>query len=174
VTYYPYNVPDPFVPIPGGSSTTPLDRFFQAGADAQLGYGLIRPFRRDEKNDFANAGGERLVRACVGQVLGTFASSPENPDVIGELRWNSSFGSLLYLLRHKSNNLVTQQLAKFYVAQALARWEPRVRLKEVEATVEETPGQGKNKLVIRLKYDFVASSGSNNVILPDIEQTVTV
>jgi len=36
-----------------------------------LGFGLVRPFQRDGRADFAAAGGEQLVRSAVGQVLGT-------------------------------------------------------------------------------------------------------
>ena len=40
-----------------------------------FGFGLLRPFQRDRRSDFAAAGGERVVRSAVGQVLGTIGSS---------------------------------------------------------------------------------------------------
>ena len=40
-------------------------------ANEFLGFGLLRPFRRDRKADFAAAGGEALLRSAVGQILGT-------------------------------------------------------------------------------------------------------
>lgn len=174
---YPYSVPNPAVPpISGDSQASPLDRLsIDASVDAQLGFGLIRPFRRDEKNDFANTGGVALVRACVGQVLGTMANSPDNPDLGGELLWNPEFGSLLYLLRHMKNDDVLRELGRYYVVDALRRWEPRVLLKDCSVTREGTSAEGENRLVIQLRYDFVTSvEEGNEVIFSDVEQTVTV
>lgn len=54
-------------------------------ANPFLGRGLVHPFRRDKKQDFAFAEGEELVRSAVGQVLGT-ASASDFTD--GELPWD--------------------------------------------------------------------------------------
>lgn len=62
-----------------------------------LGTNLIRPFRRDQKKDFVSASGEALVRAAVGQILATRASSDVSQ---GEIPWRTNFGSLLHLLRY--------------------------------------------------------------------------
>lgn len=174
---YPYNVPVPAAAPIGdsGSIQSPYDRLTgNQSIDAQLGFGLLSPFRRDEKNDFAKAGGVDLVRACVAEVLGVRASSPDNPELNGELPWNPEFGSLLYTLRHKANSPILQELAHFYVSDALKRWEPRVRLKFVAMTRESTPGLGENKLVLRIKYDFTASAAGNDVVFSDVEQAFTV
>jgi uncharacterized protein len=88
-----------------------------------LGFGLLRPFRRDQKADFAAAGGGALIRSAVGQILGTVGSSDFTQ---GELPWRTEFGSLLHLLRHQKNDRVLQELARVYVVDALKRWEPRV------------------------------------------------
>lgn len=166
-----------FLPGPGGvvevdTATSPLDRAIKVGAQAHLGFGLIRPFRRDEKNDFANSGGEALVRACVGQVLGTQCSSDFTQ---GEVPWNTEFGSLLYMLRHMRNDNALQELGRVYVVESLKRWEPRVRVKKTAITRETTEGQGENQLIIRLRYDIIAANVSgNDVLLPDVVQTVTV
>lgn len=96
-----------------------------ATAPLFLGNGILRPFLRDEKNDFANADGVRLVKACVGQVLGT------QP---GEIPWRQAFGSKLHLLRHRPNNPALAALAKVYILDALRKWEKRVQIGKVAVT----------------------------------------
>lgn len=150
---------------------TPLDRPVSYAAASPLGAGLIRPFQRDEKNDFANTSGEPLVRSCIGQILGTRCGSDTTQ---GELPWRSEFGSLLYMLRHLRNDLATVELAKVHVADALRRWEPRAKLKEVLVTRDVSSGTNENVLTIRVRYDIVAvNNASNDVLVPDVIQTVT-
>lgn len=127
-----------------------------------LGRGLLRPFQRDGKADFASASGEKLVHSAVGQVLGT---------VPGELPWRSELGSRFELLRHQKNDHVLQELARVYVVRALKRWEPRVRVTSVLVTREQDPGE--KGLAIRLRYDILASPGSD-VIAAGVEHTVRV
>jgi len=139
-------------------------------AQAILGFGAIRPFRRDQKSDFATAGGEALIRSAVGQVLGTMCSSDFTQ---GELPFRSEFGSLLYLLRHQRNDNVLQELARVYVVDALKRWEPRVVVTGVQVTREQQDGE--NVLAIRIRYDVIAINvPGNNVILAGVEQSVVV
>lgn len=160
------------VVIPSEQTVTPLDRAIKLGKAAHLGFGLLRPFQRDEKNDFANAGGVALVKSSVGQILGTRAGSDFTQ---GELAWNTEFGSLLYLLRHQSNDTVLQELARVYVVEALRRWEPRVLLKDVEVTRESTADGGENVLSIRLRYDIInVNVPGNQVYLPDVTQNLTL
>ncbi len=135
-----------------------------------LGYGLLRPFRRDRKADFAAAGGEALVRSAVGQILGTMAGSEHTQ---GELPWRTEFGSLLHLLRHQKNDAVLQELARVHVVDALKRWEPRVQVTSVLVTRERQDGE--NVLAIRLRYNVIsANTPGNNVLLRDLEQVVAV
>jgi phage baseplate assembly protein W len=135
-----------------------------------LGFGLTRPFQRDLRSDFAAAGGERLIRSAVGQILGTVGSSEFTQ---GELPWRSDFGSLLHVLRHQRNDHVLQELARVYVVEALKRWEPRVVITAAHISREQRDGE--NVLAIQLRYDFVSTNTpGNNVILPGVAQTVVV
>jgi phage baseplate assembly protein W len=131
-------------------------------------FGLLRPFRRDGKADFAAAGGEQLIRSAVGQILGTRASSDFTQ---GELLWRNDFGSLLHRLRHQKNDSVLQELGSVYVVDALKRWEPRVVVTAVQIRREQDNGE--NVLAIRLRYDVISTNAlGNNVIAPAVEQTV--
>ena len=173
VTQYTWDlIEDPGIPIPTEVDVSLFDRTVSIGAEAHLGFGLLRPFRRDEKNDFANAGGAALVRSAVGQILGTRSAADYTQ---GELKWNTEFGSLLYFLRHINNDVALQELAKLRVVEALKRWEPRLLVKAVDISKESTADGDDNVLVIRLVYDLIDTNvPGNNVILPDIEQRVVV
>ena len=138
--------------------------------NAFLGFGPIRPFRRDRKSDFAAAGGEALVRSAVGQILGTMAASDFTQ---GELPWRTEFGSLVHLLRHQKNDAVLQELARVHVVDALKRWEPRVQVTSVQVTRERD--RGENVLAIRLRYNVISTNTSgNNVIVEGVEDEVIV
>ena len=136
-----------------------------------LGFGLLAGFRRDGKGDFAAAGGTDLVKACVAEVLGVQGDSEYTQ---GELPWRTEFGSLLYLLRLRNNDAVLEALARAYVAAALTRWEPRVRLKAVTVTrANAATVLDKGTIaVIRLLYDIVADG--SQVLVPDVNQLLEV
>lgn len=165
--------------IPPGPSeevdtfVSPFDRPQKIGSKAYLGFGLLRPFRRDLKNDFANGGGIELVKACVGQVLGTRSSSEFSQ---GELAWHPEFGCLLHLLRHMNNDYALQELGRTYVLDALRKWEPRILVKSVLTSREDSSdGEKQNVLVLKLLYDVIgANVAGNDVILPNVEQTVRI
>ncbi len=136
-----------------------------------LGYGLLRPFVRDQKGDFAAAGAELLVRACVGQVLGTRGRNAKSE---GELPWRTDFGSLLSALRHAPNDAVTSAVAKTYIRDALQRWEPRVVLKLATFTTEKsstTVTGGDDVLKVSLVYDLVDGGA---VIQKNVQQDMRV
>lgn len=171
----PVSASFPLLPEPTGSAPATSARA-EAEAPARgtgnefLGFGLLRPFRRDLKADFASDGGERVIRSAVGQILGTMAGSEFTQ---GELPWRTEFGSLLHLLRHQRNDAVLQELARVYVVDALKRWEPRVVVTSVKVTRERQDGE--NVLAIRLRYNVISTNvPGNNVILSGVEQTVGV
>lgn len=164
----------PFVEV-GGSGDTPItDTVLNNIADGAsfLGQGLLWPFQRDAKSDFANGAGSDLVKAAIIAVLGTRAATPDGR-AQGELPWRGDFGSLLYLLRHRSLDATTRELARVYVAQAIQRWEPRARIKAVELTGKTQDGG--QALVIRVRYDLIARNvPGNQVILSGLEVSVPV
>jgi phage baseplate assembly protein W len=158
-------IPTPTAAAPGPSASTT-----RSTAPAFLGFGLLRPFRRDLKADFAADGGEAVIKSAVGQILGTMGASDFTQ---GELPWRTEFGSLLHLLRHQKNDGVLQELSRVYVVDALKRWEPRVLVTSVQVSRERQDGA--DVLAIYLSYDLIsANTPGNNVILPGIEQTVRI
>jgi len=163
-------LPEPLPTAPPVAAGVEAEGTARAAGSEFLGFGLLRPFRRDLKADFAADGGERLIRSAVGQVLGTMAGSDFTQ---GELPWRTEFGSLLHLLRHQRNDAVLQELARVYVVDALKRWEPRVVVTSVRITRERESGE--NVLAIRLRYNVISANvPGNNVLLEGITQTLLV
>ncbi len=132
-----------------------------------LGSGIVTPFRRDGKRDFANDSGLADVQACVMNVLGTTCST-EDGSIRGELPWRPEFGSLLYRLKHRKGPHL-QELAHIYIVNALARWEPRVIVMASLTTFDREAMM----MNIRLRYNVIAHNvAGNNVVLRDVEQAL--
>jgi phage baseplate assembly protein W len=93
--------------------------------------GLLIPFRRDRKRDFASGAGEDLLVSKVLQALLTEGATPQSS---GELPWRTSFGSGLHVLRHLRNEAALADLARVYVRDCLKRWVPEAELVGVTAT----------------------------------------
>jgi len=119
--------------------------------------GLIRPFQRDGRSDFAAATGEQLIRSAIGQILGTVGASDTTP---GELPWRTEFGSLLHRLRHQRNDAVLQELARVYAVDALKRWVPRVVAHSVNVIVGRDDDA--NVLAVHLRYRVRAAPVTSN------------
>lgn len=159
---------------PSGPATPTTSRPYatRVGRDF-LGFGLVRPFRRDLTGDLVAASDVDLVKACVEQVLGTRASNDAGTNQ-GELPWRPRFGSLLHVLRFRNNDALMQRYAQLYVADALKRWEPRVVLRSVLAEVGDASGQKGNVLYIRLRYDILdGNTAANQVVVSNVDQTIS-
>ncbi|NUP12874.1 MAG: hypothetical protein HOW73_43095 [Polyangiaceae bacterium] len=119
--------------------------------------GLLAPFRRDQKNDFANGTGAALIVANVRQILGMRE---------GSLPWDSARGSKLYLLRHRNPDATTHELARVYVIEALAKWETRARVKTARMVVD-----GRQR---RIDVLFDVTSVTGDVVLADQKTSVSL
>ena len=105
--------------------------------------GVLAPFRRDQKRDFASGSGADLLRAKVVQVLFTEGSTARTS---GELPWRTAFGSGIHLLRHERNDDVLRELALVRVRDGLARWAPGVQVTDLSVMRKDAT------LTIRLRY----------------------
>ncbi len=91
--------------------------------------GLLAPFRRDRKRDFASDDGDPLLASKVLQVLATEGATPRSS---GELPWRTAFGTPLHLLRHQRNDAALAELARVYVRDALRRWLPEATVLSID------------------------------------------
>jgi len=154
------------------ATPSPTDRVVRRGSRAVLGRGVVRPFRRDDRNDFANAEGLALVQSCVGQIIAMRGSTEF---VQGELEWDPDRGSLMHLLRFKQNTLVTQELGRTYLVDCLRTWEPRVIVKNARVTREAGPNGEETVLLIRLLYDVIATNvPGNTVLFSNVQQALSL
>lgn len=144
------------------ATPNPTDRVVRRGSRAVLGRGVVRPFRRDDRNDFANSEGLALVQSCVGQILAMRGSTEF---IQGELEWDPDRGSLLHLLRHQKSTLVLQELGRTYIVDALRTWEPRVIVRNVRVTREKGVNGEATVLLIRLVYDVIKTNVPGNAVL---------
>lgn len=139
----------PPAPIVGPSFATTAGP--RAGKNP-LGAGIVRPFRRTEKADFASDSGPPEVASAVGQILGTRK---------GSLPWRPEFGSDIELLRHMANDPTLVELARIYVEEPLRRWEPRIQLTGV--VVEPIRRDTQNIITITVNYRIGAAGAQQKV-----------
>jgi phage baseplate assembly protein W len=138
------------------------------GESTILGYGLITPFRRGA-NDFVSGGGVEVVRSAVRTILGCVCAGP---DTQGEFRFNQRLGTLLPHVRHSNlDDATTSELVRYYVVDALAQNEPRVRVRRFRV-VRNRPAM---KLTIKVVYDVIDRDvPGNRVLATGLEDEVTV
>jgi len=123
--------------------------------------GLLVPFRRDKKRDFASDIGADLLGSKVLQALMTCVATPRSS---GELPWRTAFGAGLDLLRHQRNDAALAELARVQVRDALKRWVPEAEMVEVTATRD-----GAN---LQLKVRFRGAKNAAEAATTEIEIAV--
>jgi len=121
-------------------------------SDEIYGRGLSYPLRLDATGLSVSAG-LRKVEESIRLILGT---------QYGERLMRPTFGSNLRTLAFAPNNSSTANLARYYVAEGLARWEPRIQVLEV--TVENSATQP--MLVISITYRLRATQDVHNLVYP--------
>ena len=97
--------------------------------------GLLTPFQRDGKGDFAKATADddALFESALTFVLETRGDSPV---AVGEMPWRTSFGSELDRLRFLPNSLATVEIARTMVDKAVREWLPSVEVLNVRGSRE--------------------------------------
>jgi phage baseplate assembly protein W len=107
----------------------------------------------DARGQVASSSDEQKIRESVVLILGT------QP---GERMMRPTFGCDLRALVFAPANAATASLARFYVLNALTRWEPRI---EVLAVVVDLQAGAANQLVIEVQYRVRATAAAQSVSL---------
>lgn len=81
----------------------------------------------------------------------------------GERPMRPEFGSELFRLAFAPNDAATAGLARRYVRESLARWEPRIEVVEVQAGPDEAYS---NRLRIAIQYRVLATNSERNLVFP--------
>ena len=120
--------------------------------DAIYGRGLSHPLRLDPAG-LSVSSGARKVDESIRLILGT---------QYGERLMRPTFGSNLRTLAFAPNNSSTANLARYYVAEGLARWEPRIEVLDVAVDNSAT----QPLLVISITYRLRATQDVHNLVYP--------
>ncbi|HNZ21426.1 MAG TPA: hypothetical protein PKL24_04730 [Polyangiaceae bacterium] len=112
--------------------------------------GLLVPFRRDKKRDFASDTGADLLVSKVLQALMTCGATSRSS---GELPWRTAFSAGLDLLRHQRNDTALAELARVRVRDVLKRWVPEAELVEVSVSREDA------SLLLRVRFRAAERAG---------------
>jgi hypothetical protein len=120
-----------------------------AESQEEFGRGILCPFQRDGKGDFANGSGIALVKSDIGELLGIIGPSSQQP---GELPWDPDRGSRIDSLRHRHlHTEMTRALAEQYTATPIRLYERRVRPGPVRVS-------SKDEKTLRIEVTFAPKS----------------
>ena len=81
----------------------------------------------------------------------------------GERVMRPQFGSDLHQLVFAENNATSAGQADFYVRQALARWEPRIEVENVNVSWSEAD---RGAMVLDITYRIKATNDRRNLVFP--------
>ena len=121
-------------------------------SDEVLGRGLSFPLQISGTG-LAESAGVARVEQSIRIILGT---------QYGERVMRPGFGANLKSLVFAPNNATTASLAGYYVTDALARWEPRIDVLDVQV-VNDVDGA---QLVIEIRYRLRATAQEHVLVLP--------
>ena len=116
-----------------------------------LGRGWAFPVGVHAGGGIALAEGEDDIRQAIRIVLGT---------ALGEREMRPDFGCGVHELVFDRGDASLAGKARFYVRNALERWEPRIQVESVEAWLEG------NVLYVDVRYVVRATNRRDNIVYP--------
>jgi len=119
-----------------------------------LGTGWAFPIGVDARGRVSLVRRERDVEEAMMMILLT---------PVGQRVMRPDFGCRIHELVFAPNDPSTEGLAVYYVEQALARWEPRILLREVTASSDPTSPE---RLLVRIEYEIKASYDRRTLVFP--------
>ena len=119
-----------------------------------LGTGWKFPLQLDQQGEFSLSQYEENIKESIWIILST---AP------GERLMHPDFGCNIHDLIFAPNNASTAGLARFYVEDALIRWEPRIDVEEVE--VQADPGEPA-LLAVSISYKVRTTDSRFNLVYP--------
>lgn len=119
-----------------------------------LGVGWAFPVGVDARGRIALARQERDIEEAIHIILLT----PKGQRVM-----RPEFGCQIHDLIFAPNDATTFGLAAYYVEEALAMWEPRIRVSEVNARPDP---ENLGRLLIDITYEVKATHDSRSLVFP--------
>lgn len=117
-----------------------------------LGQGLKHPISVKKARLCTSAGSDSIKESII-LILGT---------AIGERVMRPDFGCRLNEMTFASNDMGTATLIKNYIEEALMKWEPRIKVDDVTATVK----QDSTTMEILIEYTIKSSNSKENLVYP--------
>jgi hypothetical protein len=119
-----------------------------------LGSGWAFPVQLDARHSIALAHGEQDIEQAIVIILLTpRGNRPRRPE----------FGCRIHELVFASNDSTTAGLAAYYVREALAQWEPRIQVLDVDANPDPDQPEFLNILV---RYEIKATHDRRSLVFP--------
>jgi len=119
-----------------------------------LGVGWAYPVGVDTHGRIALARHERDIEEAIRMILLT----PKGQRVM-----RPEFGCQIHDLIFAPNDVTTAGLAAYYVEDALAMWEPRIKVLEVDATPDPLEP---NRLLIEIRYLIKSTYDARTLVFP--------
>ena len=119
-----------------------------------LGTGWAFPVGVDARGRVSLTRRERDVEEAMMMILLT---------PVGQRVMRPDFGCRIHELVFAPNDASTEGLAVYYVEEALARWEPRISLREVTAAADPNSPE---RLLVRIDYEIKASYDRRTLVFP--------
>jgi phage baseplate assembly protein W len=119
-----------------------------------IGQGLAFPLQVNPQGGIALASGERDVEQAIRIILST---AP------GERVMRPEFGCRIHELIFAPQDAATESLVVYYVEEALAQWEPRIDVQEVDVSAD--PGRD-GALLVEIKYRVKDTHDERSIVYP--------
>lgn len=119
-----------------------------------LGAGWKYPLQLDQQGDIAISRTEENIQEAIWMIL---SIAP------GERLMHPTFGCRIHELVFAPNDASTVGLARYYVEDALRRWEPRIELEDVVVQVDH---DNPVLLIISIDYLIRTTDSRFNVVYP--------
>jgi uncharacterized protein len=119
-----------------------------------LGSGWAYPIGVDARGRVALARREQDIDEAIRMILLT----PKGQRVM-----RPEFGCQIHDLIFAPNDATTAGLATYYVEDALAMWEPRIRVLEVDASADPYEP---SRLLITIRYEVLATYDQRTLVFP--------
>ncbi len=119
-----------------------------------IGQGLAFPFQVNPRGDIALALGISDIEQSIRIILGT---------IPGERVMRPTFGCRAWELVFDPNNAATHALMSEYVRDALAMWEPRIRVQKVNAYRDSDRFEA---MIVEILYEVKATHDERSIVYP--------
>jgi phage baseplate assembly protein W len=119
-----------------------------------LGTGWAFPIEVDARGRIALSRQEQDIDQAIRMIVMT----PK-----GQRIMRPEFGCHIHELMFAPNNGATASLAARYVEEALGMWEPRIRVRDVNASIDPSDA---SRLLIDVQYEVKATNDRRSLVFP--------